>query len=311
MDIEDTTAYEFITTKLYNTLREKFIPTRVYDKATSYIETVNALIDRDTRASTVFQVGVNALIWIGSKALGSSIEKHPYFALHKLHLQALCDALNAQSLHDNAIALMDQAARAADGTDAISANARMLLQKMRDLRVEFGFKGGFEPDSDSVIAIRVPAMLTQVGLVLSAMGAGATVMSWQVATWDWQARVCRVYLDGLKLLSMARVEWQVAKRGGELFQEKLTTMLRSTKQISQVAGYATMQDQQWAQFDRMDAQSRGKKTGSPAAIGDPGRYAGGAVRDVEAIVRKLAAMCDIAMSGLPAMEKANRMAVSL
>ena len=311
MTQEDSLAYEFVTSKLYDAAREKFLPTHFYDKATDYIDTVKALIDRDTRASTAFQVGTSVLLSIGSKAVGSSLENHPYFALHKAHLQALSAALNAQASHNNAIEAMDRAARAADGTDDIAAESRKLLAKMRDLRFEFGYKGGFAPEGDSSPSTYIPAVFAQVRVVTSALSTGASVVAWQLATAEWQSRVCRVYLDGVKLMSMARVEWQVARRGGELFQAKLDAMLKSSSQISVVAGYATMQDQQWAQFDRMKAQSEGKATGSPQAITDPGRYAAGNVRDVEAVVQKLAALCDAAMSTRPIKAKADRMAHAL
>ena len=306
MNREDSLAYEFVTTKLYNAGREKFLPTKVYDKAKDYVETVSALIDRDTRAATVFQVSLSALSAIGSKVLGSSIENHPYFALHKAHLQALSTALNAQSTYHNAMEVMDRAARAADGSEAIAKQSRQLLSTMHDLRFEFGVKGGFMPDREPADNA-MPAVLP-LDMIASKLNRGVSVANAMLLTMDWQARVCRVYMDGLKLLAMARVEWQVAKRGGELFQQKVKSLVNSSSQISVVVGKVAERDQQWAQYDREVAQIAGKSTGSPQAIADPGRFAEGNVREVEAVVKKLGSMCDIAMPYIAVETKGNKMA---
>lgn len=307
MSWEDSLAYGFVTTNLYNAGREKFLPTRVYDKAKDYVETVNALIDRDTRAATVFKVSLSALSAIGSKVLGSSIENHPYFALHKAHLQALSTALDAQSTYTNAMEAMDRAARAADGSEAIAMQSRQLLSTMFHLRVEFGFKGGFVPEGEGADNA-MPAVLPWIRMIASKLNRGASVANAMLLTMDWQARVCRVYMDGLKLLAMARVEWQVAKRGGELFQQKVKSLVNSSSQISVVVGKVAERDQQWAQYDREAAQIARKSTGSPQAIADPGRFAEGNVREVEAVVRKLGAICDIAMSNTAVETKGDKMA---
>ncbi len=307
MSREDSLAYEYVTTNLYNAGREKFLPTKVYDKAKEYVETVSALIDRDTRAATVFQVGVSALTAIGSKVLGSSVENHPYFALHKAHLQALSTALTAQSTYNNAMEAMDRAARAADGSEAIAKQSRQLLSTMFNLRAHFGFKGGFVPDGEGADN-GIDASTSSIRMITSKLNRGASVANAMLLTMDWQARVCRVYVDGLKLLAMAHVEWQVAKRGGELFQQKVKALVNSSSQISVVVGKVAERDQQWAQYDREVAQINRKSTASPQAIADPGRFAEGNVRDVEAVVRQLGAMCDIAMSNIAVDTKADKMA---
>lgn len=73
MNPSASTAFDYVTEKIYNSRREKLIPTKLYDKAKGYIDTVNALIDADTRTGKLVDLGLSAARSIGSKALGASI----------------------------------------------------------------------------------------------------------------------------------------------------------------------------------------------------------------------------------------------
>ena len=307
MGQEDNVAYTFVKTNVYNAARENFAPTKVYDKAKAYVDTVNELIDRDTRAATAFRVAFDALTAIGSKVLGTSIENHPYFAVHRGQLQALSAVLTAHSTYNNAMEALDRAARAADSSEVTARQSRQLLSRMIDLRVEFGFKGGFVPDAEGADN-GITASSSSIRMIASKLNRGASVANAMLLTMDWQASVCRVYLDGLKLMAMVRVEWQVAKRGGELFDQKQKSLVNSSSQINVVTGKAAELNKQYAQFERDYTQQDRKTAGSPLAVASPGRFAERNVEEVEAVVKKLAAMCDIAMSNIAVDTKAARMA---
>lgn len=311
MDITDSWAYQMVSEKLYSTAREKFLPTRVYDKAKGYIDTVEALIDRDTRAATMFTVGVSALTSIGSKVLGASLEDHPYFALHKAHIQALAAALNAQSQYQNALAALDSAAKAADASDVIAGQTRQLINRMMELRFQYGLAGGFAVDTVDLTTPVMPPGMQLLGQLAVVTRLGTATAASYAAFLGWQAAVCGVYARGLMLLTMIRVEWQVATRGGQLFRDKLEKLASSSSQISNVAGKAAEQEMYWQQYDRAVAPQRSGGRDTSAAIADPGRYVAGNVSDVEAVVRKLAAICDIAMARLTPEDRANRMARAL
>jgi len=311
MDITDSWAYQMVSEKLYSTAREKFLPTRVYDKAKGYIDTVEALIDRDTRAATMFTVGVSTLTSIGSKVLGASLEDHPYFALHKAHIQALAAALNAQSQYQNALAALDSAAKAADASDVIAGQTRQLINRMMELRFQYGLAGGFAVDTVDLTTPVMPPGMQLLGQLAVVTRLGTATAASYAAFLGWQAAVCGVYARGLMLLTMIRVEWQVATRGGQLFRDKLEKLASSSSQISNVAGKAAEQEMYWQQYDRAVAPQRSGGRDTSAAIADPGRYVAGNVSDVEAVVRKLAAICDIAMARLTPEDRANRMARAL
>ena len=70
------------------------------------------------------KLGIRAMLDIASKAIGTSLTSHPYFTYHKVHLEALAQALNASSNLDKAEEALNRAIRSADA----SASLRKALE---------------------------------------------------------------------------------------------------------------------------------------------------------------------------------------
>ena len=302
-------ASEFIDQKVYPGVRQRLVPTRVYDQAVEYIGTVNRLVDADTRAATLTSLGLAGGVKLLGKLFGRSIDSHPFLSFHKAHLQALSDAITASDTARNALAALERAATAADRSAEVSAQATALGMDVGKLRARFGFSGGYQvgmadvaeayrgsgPPTGSSMFAAAGRAATMVGAAVGAAGAAST------ANAAWQRDVAAAYLRGLQLLAMVRHQWQIAKRGGEEFRKKIDGLTSSSSQMSKVAGYATYQE---AQFRELDRHNQGKST---LAFSDPGRYAPARVSQVEAQVKRLGRLCDIAMSGVDPQTKARLM----
>lgn len=311
MNPSASTAFDYVTEKIYNSCREKFIPTKLYDKAKGYIDTVNARIDADTRTAKLVDLGLSAALSIGSKALGASLSEHPYLAIHKTHLQALGTALTASSTSSNALALLQKAARAAGDTADGARRADELVGKMRDLRFEFGREFIFgrsmrQSFADANTGAASSSVLTKYA---NDFFEGTALL---FALQSWRTRVCRVYLDGLSLQAMVRVEWKVASRGGQIVQEKIRNMRSSDSPISRVFGGATESVRQWEIYDRERALiDRKPNAAPPLAMADPALYAQRNWETVVLATRKLAAVCAIAMSTLTPEVMSTKLASAL
>ena len=315
MGIQPSLAEQFIDEKVYPGLRERFLPTRVYDKAEDYINTVNRLIDADTRGATLASLGVDASIKLMGKAFGRSIDGHPYLAIHKAHMQALFSAIEANTTARNALDSLNKAAESAYKAQEIESMATVLGGKIPALRARFGFRAGYQASGEHLVrtfaevARPGPAGPGMYGAAASAgrhfAGAAAVLGELTASGSDyagWRRDVCAAYVEALQLLAMVRREWQVAKRGGDEFTKKIQAMRSSSSPISRVAGGAADLERQY------QALERHRSGQAHEAVMDPGRFAAHRVATVKAVAKRLGKLCDIAKSGLDADAKARLMA---
>lgn len=182
---------------------------------------------------------------------------------------------------------------------------------MRDLRFEFGREFIFGRSMRQSFADANTGAVSSSVLTKYAndfFEGAALLFSLQ----SWRTRVCRVYLDGLSLQVMVRVEWKVASRGGQIVQEKVRNMRSSDSPISRVFGGATESVRQWEIYDRERALiDRKPNAAPPLAMADPGLYAQRNWETVVLATRKLAAVCDIAMSALTPEVMSTKLASAL
>jgi hypothetical protein len=288
-------------------------------KAKSYVETVQKLLDEDSRNSKIFELGIEGLVKLGSKVVGSSIDKHPYFKLHKKHLELLSSAIVATSTHANAMAAMEAAAKAADNTQAIAGQINDVLTKLRLLRTEYGlFQGPALADYAAQIQVQVsmPSSLLSLGLVGSSVPtliAKATSVAGAIAVLlEWRARVCGIYKRSVELLAMVKIEAALASAAAAKFQQKLDKLAQGKDLMSPIANYAAQRDQGFAVLDRHNAMMAGKaKGGSTQAYTNPARFAQQNADTVAAQVMMFADFCDVALADEAPVAIGNRMAALL
>jgi len=257
-------------------------------KIRTYEKLVKESIDEDTRTGALMKLGIRAMLDIAGKAIGTSLTSHPYFTYHKVHLEALAQALNASSNFDKAEDALNLAIRSADS----SASLRKALDDYghRKNGLKFTYAVFI---SGSLLLLRDSATNPQAARDIR--DAGQTPESLQATTnqsiYEWRALWCDLYLDSVQLLGMAEVELRATQAAMQKFDEKMKA-LSSGGNMGKIAAYRVQEDRQWQEYDRM-TQSGG---GSVQAVEDPVAYAQSQVNDIEELSRDLGEGCEAAMS---------------
>jgi len=257
-------------------------------KIRTYSKLVKESIDEDTRSGALMKLGIRAMLDVAGKALGTSLTSHPYFKYHKVHLEALAQALNASSNLDKAREALNRAIRSADASASLTNNLADYRNRNNALKFTYGF------------SIRGPLLLlrdraTDPQASKQIGDAGYTPDSMQAATdqniYEWRAKWCELYLDSVQLLAMAEVEYRATQAAMQKFDEKMKA-LSSGGGMGKIAAYRMEQDRQWQEFDRMTQPG----TGSSDAVENPVGYAQKQVSAIEDSSDTLGQGCEIAMS---------------
>src|SRR5208283_5349031 len=106
----------------------------------SYGKLIMQAVDEDTRASALMTLGIDGLMDIASKVMGTALTDHPYFAFHKAHLEALVQALNASSKFDSAQAALGSAIGSADAAGALRGALADYRVRRKSLNVAYRFQ---------------------------------------------------------------------------------------------------------------------------------------------------------------------------
>ena len=109
-------------------------------KIRGYAKTIKGAIDDDTRQGTLLSLGIEGMLNIAGKALGTNLGKHPYFAFHKAHIEALAQALNASSSFDAAQAALSRAIGSADAAEALTQALADYRVRRKSLNVAYNFQ---------------------------------------------------------------------------------------------------------------------------------------------------------------------------
>jgi hypothetical protein len=257
-------------------------------KIRTYGKLVRESIDEDTRSGALMKLGIRAMLDIASKAIGTSLTSHPYFTYHKVHLEALAQALNASSNLDKAEEALNRAIRSADA----SASLRKALDdyEHRKNGLKFSYSVFI---SGSLFLLRDSKTNPQAARDIR--DAGQTPESLQATTdqsiYEWRAMWCDLYLDSVQLLGMAEVELRATQAAMQKFNEKMKA-LSSGGNMGKIAAYRVDQDRQWQEYDRMTRPDGG----SVQAVEDPAGYAQNQVDAIEKVSTNLGEGCEAAMS---------------
>jgi hypothetical protein len=257
-------------------------------KIRTYGKLVKESIDEDTRSGALMKLGIRAMLEIAGKALGTSLTSHPYFTYHKVHLEALAQALNASSNLDKAREALNLAIRSADASASLTKALVDYEHRKNALKFTYTvFIGG------SLMLLRDRGTNPQAARDISS--AGQTPESLQAVTdqsiYEWRARWCELFLDSVELLAMAQVELRATEAAMQKFDEKMKA-LSSGGNIGKVAAYRMKEDREWQQYDRMTQPG----TGSDQAVEDPAGYARKQVDAIESVSDSLGEGCEAAMS---------------
>jgi len=258
-------------------------------KIRTYGKLCKEAIDEDTRPGALMKLGIRAMLDIAGKAIGTSLTSHPYFTYHKVHLEALAQALNASSNLDKAEEALNRAIRSADA----SASLRKALDdyEHRKNGLKFAYTVFI---SGSILMLRDSATNPQAARDIR--DAGQTPASLQATTdqsiYEWRAMWCDLYLDTVQLLGMAEVELRATQAAMQKFDEKMKALSTTGGNMGKIAAYRVDQDRQWQEYDRMTQSG----SGSVQAVEDPSGYAQTQVDAIEKVSSDFGDGCEAAMS---------------
>jgi hypothetical protein len=256
-------------------------------KIRTYTKLVKESVDEDTRAGGLMKLGIRGALEIAGKALGTSLTQHPYFAFHKVHLEALAQALNALSNQDSAREALNRAIRAADTSASLTKALADYESRKNALKGIYTLM-----IAGSLILLRDRATSPQAAAQIK--DSGSTPESLQALTdksiYEWRALCCQLYMESLQLLAMAQVELRSTETAMLRFEQKMR-VLSSSGNMGKIAAYGLQQDREWQEFDRMESN-----IGSSTAVEDPVGYARRQVEAIERVTDRLGEGCEAAMS---------------
>jgi tetratricopeptide (TPR) repeat protein len=285
--------------------KDAYAKYKKYKKAKGYYDTVMKLIDEDTRSAEFFKQGLKGLTKLGEKIVGKGFSKHPYFAYHKTHFEALASALTASDTHYNALKALSRAIESADSTEALAAQIKDLNDRKTTLKMNYaiGISGTQQFLRD---ASRDEAQAED-----ELAGTGQTIESVKVKAEAvleaWRAEACLLFSDSVDLMAMVDIEYRGASAAYARFTEKTKKLQQSNKSIDRVAGLAAEKKRQEEAV--MRRYEKPQNATAVETVMDPSLYAQRQRDKVEAVVDVLGKVCDVAMSSDPRFP--NKMAVSM
>jgi hypothetical protein len=253
-----------------------------------YKKDIEEIIDEDTRPGTLFKLSIEVTLKIAGKAIGTSLTSHPYFTYHKAHIEALAKALNASSNKDKAIEALNAAIRSADAAQSLTKALADYQYRKTGLKLKY--KMTIE---DSIWALRNRGTNAEAAKAIAESGLSPDAFQSQLDqnVYEWRAEWCDVYRDSVELLAMADVELRATEAAMKKYEEKMKAMA-SGGNIGRIAGYATEQERQWQEYDRMTKPG----SGSEKAVSDPTGYTRDQVSSIEDVADTLGIGCAAAMS---------------
>jgi hypothetical protein len=255
-------------------------------KAFSYYKDIQQAMDRNRRTGGLLKLGIRLSADIAGAILGESITSHPYFSYHKAHIEALADALNVSANNKRAIEAFNKAVKAADSTTIIRNEMRGFQLASERFALDYiGFFDSLRLQRE----VMKGALTSEVAKEIAESGiSNASLRQSEDTLKLWRARWIGLYFYALKLLTMTEVELGNATEAMAEFNKIMKAMMAGGS-MSQVAGYATETDRQWAQYDRMKNPSAGEPE---MAVNDPVRYAELQRDRIARVSKALAEMCE-------------------
>jgi hypothetical protein len=253
-------------------------------KVRTYGKLVIESVDEDTRSGGLMKLGVRGMMEIAGKALGTSLTSHPYFAFHKVHLEALAQALNASSNLDSAREALGNAIRSADAAAALTAALSDYRTRNNGLKVVYSFQ----------IAGALRTLQDRGGdphLKETVETHGPVQVQTDRNIYEWQALWSELFMESVELLAMAQVELRAAEAAMKSFDEKMKA-LSSGGGMGALGAAQMKKDREWEWYGRASKPGGG----SEKAVLNPVGYAQDQVNAIQAVSDVLGENCETAMS---------------
>jgi hypothetical protein len=253
-------------------------------KIRGYGKTIKDIIDDDTRSGTLLTLGIEGMLNIAGKALGSNLSKHPYFAFHKAHLEALAQALNASTNFDDAQADLSRAIGSADAAEALTRALADYRIRRKSLNVAYRFQ-----IAGALLVLR------DRGGDQMIRESGQTHAGMQAATdrniYEWRALWSELYFDSVQLLAMAQVELRATEDAMKNFDQKMKALSKDGA-IGGLFAAQVKKNREWEWFDRASKPGSRKE----GAVLDPVGFTRKQVDAIQDLSDELADGCESALS---------------
>jgi hypothetical protein len=262
-------------------------------KAAEYYGAIKKTLDEDTRSEGLLKLGVKGLLDLSKKLVGDAVAKHPYFTYHKAHLEVLGQALTASDTFDHAMQALNGAIASADSAQALTGQLTDLTHRKNGLKFTYGFtvSGGMQLLRDT--SPQAAVQLKDAGQSRESLRA-----TMDRYLYDWRAETCALYFEAADLLAMTDLEYRAADAAFARYNDKVRKLQASKNNLGRIAGSSAEYQKQleWASRELDRAFNRSAHTPDPQAVLNPAAHAQRQRDKVEAVVQKLATMCDAAMS---------------
>ncbi len=253
-------------------------------KIRKYGKLVTDAIDDDTRSGAVLTLGIDGMLRIAGKVLGTNLSKHPYFAFHKAHLEALAQALNASRNLDDAQADLSRAIRSADAAEALTQALADYRIRRKSLNVAYNFQV-----AGALLVLR------DRGGDQMIRESGQTHAGMQAATdrniYEWRALWSELYFDSVQLLGMAQVELRATEAAMKNFDQKMKALSKDGA-IGGLFAAQVKKNREWEWFDRASKPG----SGSERAVVNPVGFAQKQVDAIQDLSDELGDSCESALS---------------
>jgi len=263
-------------------------------KIRTYGKLVEEAVDEETRTGGLMKLAIRAALEVVGKALGTSLTSHPYFAIHKVHLEVLAQALNASSNQDDAREALNRAIRAADASASLAKVLDDYQSRKNGLKLSYNFK-----IRGPLLQLRDSATSAQAAAQIKA--SGSTPESLQALTdkniYEWRASWCELYAESLQLLGMAQVELRTTETMMQRFELKMRTLSSPGRMPLFGVAASRIEDQKKLDYvSRSSQEIWGKAANISGAVADPVGYARRQVEAIERVTDVLGEGCEAAMS---------------
>lgn len=260
-------------------------------KAYDYYKLAKGALDEDSRSGSLFKAGIKVTADVAKRVLGTSISSHPYFTYHKVHFEALAQALNASEMKDMATSAFNRAVGAADSTARVTATLQTFMHRRQALTLAW-----YLTLAETLnMRARYRANPTAGANEIKVHGMTPAILNTYIedALYAWRATWSELASDATELYLMVDAETRIAEAAMARYNEKVKKLKEGKSAFGRIAGYAAERDRQFEYLDRATGATPGKLE---QVVEDPARYARRQRDAADAMANRLARACDIAMS---------------
>jgi hypothetical protein len=221
-------------------------------KCYEYARIVQNALDETKRDGALFKFGLKVSLDLCTKWLGTSLTTHPYYAYHKVMLDALADALNAAHNSRAAVAAYRRAVSAATSKAVANGFKRLESRKVQIVAAHFQFSDRVGLAADIARGMYEPKFAERK---IQQYGGAARVADALADLDAWRAMWAGLSFDAMKLMIMTGNELHMATAAMQKIHP-LMQKLMSGHSVDVVAGYGAIDRMSGRSMTRSWAKSR-------------------------------------------------------